>query len=62
MKRQSEREGGQFLILSPNDGSAAALSALPSDVSSDTKDTAFESISKETTKFTYQAIFSRPSW
>ena len=34
MKRQSEREGGQFLILSPVEGSAAALSALPSDVSS----------------------------
>lgn len=29
MQRQAEREGGQFLILSPNDGSAAALSALP---------------------------------
>lgn len=38
MKRQSEREGGQFLILSPNEGSAAALSALPSDVSSASKD------------------------
>ncbi|MDE6460588.1 MAG: hypothetical protein K2K52_07155, partial [Paramuribaculum sp.] len=34
MKRQAEREGGQFLILSPESGSAAALSALPSDVSS----------------------------
>lgn len=39
MKRQAEREGGQFLILSPNDGSAAALSALPSGLSSDGKDT-----------------------
>ena len=37
MKRQAEREGGQFLILTPNEGSAAALSALPSDVSSDRK-------------------------
>ena len=41
MKRQAEREGGQFLILSPNEGSAAALSALPSDVSSEGKDNAF---------------------
>lgn len=39
MQRQAEREGGQFLILSPNDGSAAALSALPLDLSSDGKDT-----------------------
>ena len=37
MKRQSEREGGQFLILSPSVGSAAALSALPSDISSENK-------------------------
>ena len=29
LKRQAEREGGQILILSPNGGSAAALSALP---------------------------------
>lgn len=40
MKRQSEREGGQFLILSPGEGSAAALSALPSEVSSVGKDNA----------------------
>ena len=39
MQRQAEREGGQFLILSPNDGSAAALSALPSGASSTGKDT-----------------------
>ncbi len=39
MKRQAEREGGQFLILSPKDGSAAALSALPHGLSSDGKDT-----------------------
>lgn len=39
MQRQAEREGGQFLILSPNDGSAAALSALPLDLSSGGKDT-----------------------
>ncbi|MBE6181270.1 MAG: hypothetical protein E7148_01045 [Rikenellaceae bacterium] len=39
MKRQAEREGGQFLILSPNEGSAAALSALPSGLSSESKDT-----------------------
>ena len=32
MKRQAEREDGQLLILSPEVGSAAALSALPSDV------------------------------
>jgi hypothetical protein len=33
LKRQSEREGGQFLILSPkNNGLAAGLSALPSDI------------------------------
>lgn len=39
MKRQAEREGGQFLILSPKDGSAAALSTLPHDLSSTGKDT-----------------------
>lgn len=39
MKRQAEREGGQFLILSPKDGSAAALSTLPHDLSSVDKDT-----------------------
>lgn len=39
MKSQAEREGGQFLILSPKDGSAAALSALPHGLSSDGKDT-----------------------
>ncbi len=33
LKRQAAREGGQFLILSPDEGSAAALSALPSDLS-----------------------------
>ena len=37
MKRQAEREGGQFLILSPIEGSAAALSALPLGLSSDSK-------------------------
>jgi hypothetical protein len=39
MKRQAEREGEQLLILSPKTGSAAALSALPSDLSSAGKDT-----------------------
>lgn len=39
MQRQAEREGGQFLILSPNDGAAAALSALPLGLSSTAKDT-----------------------
>ena len=34
MKRQAQREGGQFLILSPQEGAAAALSALPSNSSS----------------------------
>ncbi len=43
MKRQAEREGGQILILSPNDGSAAALSALPH--SSSSFDKSSESIS-----------------
>ena len=38
MQRQAEREGGQFLILSPNDGSAAALSALPLGLSSEGED------------------------
>ena len=36
MKKQAEREGGQFLILSPKDGSAAALSALPQGLNSET--------------------------
>ena len=40
MQRQAEREGGQFLILSPNEGSAAALSALPLGQSSVGEDTA----------------------
>ena len=39
MQRQAEREGGQFLILSPNEGSAAALSALPLGQSSTSEDT-----------------------
>ena len=39
MKRQAEREGGQILILSPENGSAAALSALPPTTSSEGKDT-----------------------
>ncbi len=39
MQRQAEMEGGQFLILSPNDGSAAALSALPLGLSSASEDT-----------------------
>ena len=37
MERQAKREGGQFLILSPVDGSAAALSTLPSGLSSEGK-------------------------
>ncbi|MBQ8271167.1 MAG: hypothetical protein IJZ22_08215 [Bacteroidaceae bacterium] len=47
MQRQAEREGGQFLILSPNDGSAAALSALPLGLSSTSEDSAPVSISQE---------------
>jgi hypothetical protein len=35
LKRQAEREGGQILILSPENGSAAALSALPLALSGD---------------------------
>lgn len=38
LKRQAEREGGQFLIQTLNDNAAAALSALPSDLSSESKD------------------------
>ncbi len=38
MQRQAEREGGQFLILSPKNGSAAALSTLPHGLSFDNKD------------------------
>ncbi len=45
MQRQAEREGGQFLILSPNKGAAAALSALPSGASSNDKDTTSSPIS-----------------
>lgn len=47
MKRQAEREGGQFLILSPDEGSAAALSAHPSDVSPDGKVTDSASYKQE---------------
>lgn len=50
MKRQAEREGGQFLILSPIDGSAAALSALPLGRSSDNKNTTFEPKNQEDAK------------
>lgn len=38
MQRQAEREVGQFLILSPKNGSAAALSTLPHGLSSVPKD------------------------
>ncbi len=38
MQRQAEREGGQFLIHSPKNGSAAALSTLPHGFSSTSKD------------------------
>lgn len=47
MKKQAEREGGQFLILSPEDGSAAALSALPQDLNAGNTDV---SASKDKTK------------
>ena len=47
LERQAEREGGQILILSPDIGSAAALSALPSG-SSVAKDSA-ESAEKQET-------------
>lgn len=39
MKRQAEVEGGQFLITESKAQGAAGLSALPSDLSSTTKDT-----------------------
>lgn len=49
MKRQAEREGGQFLILSPEDsGSAAALSALPSSKPTNEKDAPASSSDIET--------------
>ena len=38
VSQDAEREGGQSLILSPNDGSAAALSALPLGLSSASED------------------------
>ena len=47
MQRQAEREGGQFLILSPNDGSAAALSALPLGLSSEGESTTQSANSQE---------------
>ncbi len=50
MQRQAEREGGQFLILSPNDGSAAALSALPLGLSSTGEDRNSVSNSQENTQ------------
>ncbi len=50
MQRQAEREGGQFLILSPNDGSAAALSALPLGLSSASEDRNSVSNSQENTQ------------
>ena len=37
MKRQATREDGQLLILSPDNGLAAGLSALPSNLPSDNK-------------------------
>ena len=50
MQRQAEREGGQFLILSPNDGSAAALSALPFGLSSESEDRNIVSNEQENTQ------------
>lgn len=50
MQRQAEREGGQFLILSPNDGSAAALSALPLGSSSASEDTTQSANEQENTQ------------
>lgn len=50
MQRQAEREGGQFLILSPNDGSAAALSALPLGLFSASEDRNSVSNSQENTQ------------
>lgn len=50
MQRQAEREGGQFLILSPNDGSAAALSALPFGLSSESEDRNYVSNVQENTQ------------
>jgi len=44
---KAEREGGQILILSPDKGSAAALSALPSNSLSTDKSTANNSDSQE---------------
>lgn len=50
MQRQAEREGGQFLILSTNDGSAAALSTLPLGLSSASEDRNSVSNSQENTQ------------
>ena len=64
MKRQANREGGQFLILSPLEGSAAALSALPSDLSAD-KDNAnssdVQAKSGKDAKFWGRSVFSAAS-
>lgn len=55
LKRQAEREGGQFLIQTLNDNAAAALSTLPSDLSSVDKD------SKESENKQVNSQFISPS-
>lgn len=51
MKRQAEREGGQFLIQTSNNDAAAALSTLPSDLPSENKDSEISENNQEKQDF-----------
>lgn len=51
MKRQAEREGGQFLIQTSTNDAAAALSTLPSDLFSENKDSKFPDNKQEKRDF-----------
>lgn len=51
MKRQAEREGGQFLIQTSTNDAAAALSTLPSGSSSESKDSKLSNNKQENAGF-----------
>lgn len=51
MKRQAEREGGQFLIQTSTNDAAAALSTLPSGLSSESKDSKLSNNKQEIAGF-----------
>lgn len=58
IKRQAEREDGELLILTPK-GAAASLSTLPSNLSSDGKDTEKDSFDKENDAVSSQSSYKK---